>query len=89
MKLQLCCALAWVILMGSAVFAQTPEELIRQAEGDMLSKIYGPAVQKLNKAAQADRNNPKIYYLLGQCYSLQANKNREAIQNFQKAVELD
>ena len=79
-----------MILLGNTAFSQDPQKLIADAETQMLSKVYGPAIQKLKQAAQADSNNPKIYYLLGQCYlKLGMDKRGEAIKNLEKSVELD
>lgn len=92
MKLQLCWALVLcTFLLSNTAFSQDAKELVAQAKNDMLSKVYGPAAEKLKRAAQMDSNNPEIYYLMGKCYHKMGGKEKRvlAIQNLEKSVELD
>lgn len=48
---------------------------------------YEKAEEVLTKAIQYDRNNYEAYYYRG-CAKFNANKHKEAIADFKKAVEL-
>ena len=77
------------LLLGSTVgFCQTAQSLVDLGHKNYELGDYVEAIKYLNQAAELDKKDPEIFYLIGVCES-QSQNNEAAIRNYDIALALD
>lgn len=80
--------LSFMLLGGSVGFSQTAQSLVELGHKNYELGDYAEAIKYLNQAAELDKKDPEIFYLIGVCES-QSQNNEAAIQNYNIALALD
>jgi tetratricopeptide (TPR) repeat protein len=76
-----------LLISGGKLFAQSPEEIFRQAGLNYENKKYEEAVSLYEALVKIDRVSPEVFYNLGNSYFKLKNIGR-AIVNYERALRL-
>lgn len=77
-----------LLLFGGVLTAQNEKKALRNAERHLGFDEYSQAIPYLEEAKGYNPENALTVYLLGKCYFI-AYKKSKALENFQKAMELN
>jgi len=76
--------------VGTPSDAQTnPSEFVEKARECMAEKNYAASILWMHRAIANEPNSSNFRYMLGQCLSAIPEYRREAVEQFEKAIQLD